>query len=483
MCRIKALWIRRQYLYKALSYIKMEQKALPIYLYSLVCLMMLAGLKSRVIEEGTNCPAPGSSSSICGAVDLQGSTFRLAGLQPGEQVAGCYCILTFNDSSYVGGPIAINVTANIPGGCQNAVNIIHNSTTKRYRCRDYSLMYAFNVTVHDNLQITLVEGDRNSTSGFEFCFKISTVPELNMSLVCDKPNINGMIPSTATEIMSDTVVPKSTQTTIDERVTDQNTNLTSTGENGDIVKSKLGVIIGGSVGGITAIIVIIIIIVCVIRKRRKDKCHESPESVETDVHPYQNIPDNRSGEITHQPEQINELVNQENDPYTSIDNDIIKPNNGNQGMEYLENDMYISSEGVTDDVVVDYKLKAKLPVMAEYAQVNKSEANKTANGKFKTGPKGDNYAVVNKGGKMINNDKQFKIGPKGDKYAVVNKEGRKNSNEAGKQFKIEPSGDQYAVVNKEGKKNKNEAGKQFKIGPSGDQYAVVNKEGSGTTNN
>ncbi|KAK6174945.1 hypothetical protein SNE40_013497 [Patella caerulea] len=159
----------------------------------------------------------------------------------------------------------------------------------------------------------------------------------------------------------------------------------------------------------------------IIRKRRKDKTYENPEASETEAHPYQNIPDNRSGEITHpyqnipdnrlggkahQPKQNNELVHQENDPYTSI-----------QEMEYLENDLYISSGDVTDDD----KLKAQLPVVAEYAQVNKSNANKTTNGNCKTGPKGDNYAVVNKFRKMINNDKQFKIGPSGDQYTLVNK--------------------------------------------------------------
>ncbi|KAK6174947.1 hypothetical protein SNE40_013499 [Patella caerulea] len=181
----------------------------------------------------------------------------------------------------------------------------------------------------------------------------------------------------------------------------------------------------------------------IIRKRRKDKTYENPEAAETEVHPYQNIPDNRSreithpyqnipdnrsGEITHQPKQNNEVVHQENDPYTIIDNDIIKPSNGIQGMEYLEDDLYISSGDVTDDAEVDDKLKTQLPVVAEYAQVNKSNANKNTNRNYKTGPKGDNYAVVNKGGKMINNDKQFKIGPSGDQYTVVNRVGEGSTN-------------------------------------------------------
>ncbi|XP_050414464.1 uncharacterized protein LOC126828623 [Patella vulgata] len=325
---------------------KMNTKTVPVCMYSLgVFIMVLTG-HMRVIQGQENCQVPGSSSSICSTLDLQGSKFNISGLQPGQQVAGCLCILTFNGSSYVSGPITINATANIPAGCQHEVYFIHNSTTKRYSCKVFKLMYTFNVAVQDKLQMILVSGER-STGGFQFCFKISTKPELDMRLVCNETNttgmippttttaiisdttlssipsttstailsnstvsststttiteitpdtarssmngmnpstttteiksdtartsINGMTPSTTTEIMPDTAVPKSTQTTTDERVTDQNTNLTSTDENDDIVQSKLGVIIGGSVGGPAVIIVIIIIILCVRRNRRKDK--------------------------------------------------------------------------------------------------------------------------------------------------------------------------------------------------------------------
>ncbi|XP_050414458.2 uncharacterized protein LOC126828620 [Patella vulgata] len=291
-----------------------------------------------------------------------------------------------------------------------------------YTCYQRSMI---SIKTDSSFEINLLS-DKENSGGFGVCLEITSASSSSLRLSCGKSrwSTTSYKPTDRETSLTESITPsgdessqpssgnESNQPTSDRgsnqttSASESNQQTTPTSKN----DNSMSAIIGGAVGGLIVIIIIIIIIViCVIHKRRKDKSYKSPETLETDAHPYQNIPDNRSGDITHQPKQNNELVNQENDPYNIIDNDIIKPSNGNQGVEYLENDLYISSDDVTNDVVVDDKLKpsngnqgmeylennlyissdditddvtdnvvvndklkSKLPVVAKYAQVNKS---------------------------------------------------------------------------------------------------------------
>ncbi|KAK6175140.1 hypothetical protein SNE40_013662 [Patella caerulea] len=395
---------------------------------------------------GLNCDSTSFSTQVpfCSNGKSMGRNVYLSGVDNRTNGIGCNCSISLATDNEDPVKIEIRNVTTTSNVCDYSLySVYRNNTTRLYTCDEHLQLHkdSFDLEPMETLSLYMEKGTVNG-AGFLFCLNMVTDKEnTNIILECTSKsttttasptpvthikstsanhsmssiaNTNN-IPTSSTFRNGDTSATYSTPlnpgtggdngtsyTTVKSNTSSVIPSTTEQQPNNDDSERLIGTVIG-SIVGVLVVVALVMVVICLVKRRQKKHQYETPLEPQDRPHNYLNAVVTPNNNANGYNSQITNPGNQgmtylENDLYKSIDDDeSVERRGGNhEGMIYLENDLYISSNG-TDDVNQDAENSVPhQPV--EYAVVNKTAKKSSSSDGASTGhtvgPRGDEYTLV-----------------------------------------------------------------------------------------